>query len=167
MVSFADIAAAHERIRGQAKRTPVLTSSTVDALAGASVFFKCENFQRMGAFKFRGAFNALSQLNDEQRGRGENGPRGSLEKALADARAHRDEARASGNEEETAKAQSVVDELKARIAKGEEGKPRPEEGRRRQGGEGIEMLRKEVQGLREHIHRIEEILARLEAMERQ
>ncbi len=70
MVSFADIAAAHERIKGQAKRTPVLTSATVDALTGAKVFFKCENFQRMGAFKFRGAFNALSQLTDERRSRG-------------------------------------------------------------------------------------------------
>jgi threo-3-hydroxy-L-aspartate ammonia-lyase len=70
MVSFADIAAAHERIKGQAKRTPVLTSATIDALTGASVFFKCENFQRMGAFKFRGAFNALSQLNQQQRERG-------------------------------------------------------------------------------------------------
>jgi threonine dehydratase len=70
MVSFDDIAAAHERIRAQARRTPVLTSSTVDALTGASVFFKCENFQRMGAFKFRGAFNALSQLGPEERKRG-------------------------------------------------------------------------------------------------
>ena len=67
MVSFQDIAAAHERIKGQAKRTPVLTSATVDALTGASVFFKCENFQRMGAFKFRGAYNALSQLPQERR----------------------------------------------------------------------------------------------------
>jgi threonine dehydratase len=67
MVSFEDIAAAHERIKPQAKRTPVLTSATVDALTGASVFFKCENFQRMGAFKFRGAYNALSQLGPEQR----------------------------------------------------------------------------------------------------
>ncbi|HKX38194.1 MAG TPA: threo-3-hydroxy-L-aspartate ammonia-lyase [Burkholderiales bacterium] len=62
MVSFEDIAAAHERIRAHAKRTPVLTSATIDALTGAQVFFKCENFQRMGAFKFRGAFNALSRL---------------------------------------------------------------------------------------------------------
>jgi threonine dehydratase len=66
MVSFDDIARAHERIKPQAKRTPVLTSATVDALTGASVFFKCENFQRMGAFKFRGAFNALSQLKDSK-----------------------------------------------------------------------------------------------------
>jgi threo-3-hydroxy-L-aspartate ammonia-lyase len=70
MVTFADIAAAHERIKPQAKRTPVLTSATVDALTGAKVFFKCENFQRMGAFKFRGAFNALSQLNSAQREKG-------------------------------------------------------------------------------------------------
>src|SRR5262245_33510601 len=66
MVTFADIAAAHERIKPQAKRTPVLTSATVDALTGAKVFFKCENFQRMGAFKFRGAYNALSQLKKDR-----------------------------------------------------------------------------------------------------
>jgi threonine dehydratase len=70
MVSFDDIAAAHERIRPQAHRTPVLTSATVDALTGAKVFFKCENLQRMGAFKFRGAYNALSQLGPEERKRG-------------------------------------------------------------------------------------------------
>jgi threo-3-hydroxy-L-aspartate ammonia-lyase len=70
MVSFDDIAQAHERIRGQAKRTPVLTSATVDAFTGAQVFFKCENFQRMGAFKFRGAYNALSQLDDEKKRQG-------------------------------------------------------------------------------------------------
>ena len=70
MISFDDVARAHERIRAQAKRTPVLTSSSVDALTGASVFFKCENFQRMGAFKFRGAFNALSQLEEEKKGKG-------------------------------------------------------------------------------------------------
>ncbi|HZM35593.1 MAG TPA: threo-3-hydroxy-L-aspartate ammonia-lyase [Burkholderiales bacterium] len=67
MVSFADIAAAHERIQPHAKRTPVLTSATIDAMTGAQVFFKCENFQRMGAFKFRGAFNALSRLPEERR----------------------------------------------------------------------------------------------------
>ncbi len=67
-VTFDDVARAHERIGGQARRTPALTSATVDALTGAGVFFKCENFQRMGAFKFRGAYNALSQLSaDEQR----------------------------------------------------------------------------------------------------
>jgi threonine dehydratase len=67
MVSFDDIAKAHERIKAHAKRTPVLTSATVDALTGGSVFFKCENFQRMGAFKFRGAYNALAQLPEERR----------------------------------------------------------------------------------------------------
>jgi threonine dehydratase len=69
-LSFADVAAAHERIRGAAKRTPVLTSATIDALTGARVHFKCENFQRMGAFKFRGAYNALSQLSAEQKAKG-------------------------------------------------------------------------------------------------
>jgi threonine dehydratase len=69
-VTYADLAAAHARIRAFAKRTPVLTSSTVDALTGAKVHFKCENFQRMGAFKFRGAYNALSQLSAEQKRKG-------------------------------------------------------------------------------------------------
>ncbi len=69
-VSYEDIAGAHERIRPHARRTPVLTSSTVDALTGARVFFKCENLQRMGAFKFRGAYNALSQLNADERRKG-------------------------------------------------------------------------------------------------
>ena len=69
-VVLADIEAAAQRIKGHAHRTPVLTSSTVDRKTGGSVFFKCENFQRMGAFKFRGAFNALSQLKDEERNRG-------------------------------------------------------------------------------------------------
>jgi len=69
-VTYRDIEAAHERIRGAAKRTPVLTSATIDALAGAQVFFKCENFQRMGAFKFRGAYNALSQLTPEEKRKG-------------------------------------------------------------------------------------------------
>jgi threonine dehydratase len=69
-VTYADVAAAHERIKPFAKRTPVLTSSTIDALTGARVHFKCENFQRMGAFKFRGAHNALSQLSPEQKRKG-------------------------------------------------------------------------------------------------
>ena len=69
-VTFDDVARAHQRIAGHARRTPALTSATVDALTGASVFFKCENFQRMGAFKFRGAYNALSQLSAEEKRRG-------------------------------------------------------------------------------------------------
>jgi threo-3-hydroxy-L-aspartate ammonia-lyase len=67
MVSYADVAAAHERIKPHARRTPVMTSRQVDELTGARVFFKCENLQRMGAFKFRGAYNALSQLTPEQK----------------------------------------------------------------------------------------------------
>ena len=66
-VGHADIAAAAARLAGHANRTPVMTSRTVDARTGAKVFFKCENFQRMGAFKFRGAFNALAQLTPEQK----------------------------------------------------------------------------------------------------
>ena len=65
--TFADIIAAAQRIDGHAHRTPVLTSKTVDEELGATVFFKCENFQRMGAFKFRGAFNALSRFDAQQR----------------------------------------------------------------------------------------------------
>ncbi len=66
-IAFADIAAAAARLQGMAHRTPVLTSRTADARSGARVFFKCENFQRMGAFKFRGAYNALAQFTPEQR----------------------------------------------------------------------------------------------------
>jgi len=69
-VQYADVAAAGARLSGHAHRTPVMTSRTVDERTGAKVFFKCENFQRMGAFKFRGAFNALSQLSDAARRRG-------------------------------------------------------------------------------------------------
>ena len=64
------IAAAAERLRGVAHRTPVVTSRTLDARAGAHVFLKCENFQRMGAFKFRGAWNAISQLEPDEAARG-------------------------------------------------------------------------------------------------
>ena len=69
-ISFDDIAAAHDRIRDAAHRTPVLTSSTANALTDAQIFFKCENFQRMGAFKFRGAYNAISQFTPEQQAGG-------------------------------------------------------------------------------------------------
>ncbi len=69
-ISFSDIQAAAQRIKGVAHRTPVLTSQTADELTGASLFFKCENFQRMGAFKFRGAYNALAQFSEPQRQRG-------------------------------------------------------------------------------------------------
>ena len=65
--TYPDVAAAAERIEGMARKTPVMTSRTVDAELGANVFFKCENFQRMGAFKFRGAMNALLQFDERQR----------------------------------------------------------------------------------------------------
>lgn len=61
-VEYADVVAAAERIQGVAHRTPVLTSRTMDGLSGARLFFKCENLQRVGAFKFRGAYNAIVQL---------------------------------------------------------------------------------------------------------
>jgi threonine dehydratase len=68
--TYLDVEAAAARLAGHARRTPVMTSRTVDAASGAAVFFKCENFQRMGAFKFRGAFNALSKLSPDERVRG-------------------------------------------------------------------------------------------------
>ncbi len=69
-VTYDDVAAAARVLEGKAHRTPVLTSRTIDERTGAQVFFKCENFQRMGAFKFRGAYNALSNLSAGQKARG-------------------------------------------------------------------------------------------------
>jgi threo-3-hydroxy-L-aspartate ammonia-lyase len=66
-ICFDDIGAAALRLQGIAQRTPVMTSRTADEMTGAQLFFKCENFQRMGAFKFRGAYNALAQFTPEQR----------------------------------------------------------------------------------------------------
>lgn len=68
--SFSDVLAAHERIKPYIHRTPVLTSRVIDELAGAELFFKCENFQKAGAFKARGASNAVFGLSDEQAARG-------------------------------------------------------------------------------------------------
>lgn len=68
--TYDDVVAAAGRIEGHAHKTPVLTSRTVNQAFGAEVFFKCENFQRMGAFKFRGAFNALSRFDATQRKHG-------------------------------------------------------------------------------------------------
>lgn len=68
--TYDDVAAAAARLEGHARRTPVMTSRTIDEALGAQVFFKCENLQRMGAFKFRGAFNALSRFDAEQRRNG-------------------------------------------------------------------------------------------------
>jgi len=69
-IALSDIQAAAARIRGIAHRTPVLTSRTFDGLAGTSVFFKCENFQRGGAFKIRGASNFIYQIPKDQHQRG-------------------------------------------------------------------------------------------------
>ena len=69
-VTFADVAAAMDRIRAFARCTPVHTSSTLDRRTGAQVFLKCENFQKVGAFKFRGAANAVALLSQEERERG-------------------------------------------------------------------------------------------------
>jgi threonine dehydratase len=69
-VTYADVEAAAARLEGVAHRTPVATSSQFDALAGCEAYFKCENLQRMGAFKFRGAYNALSLLDAGERSRG-------------------------------------------------------------------------------------------------
>lgn len=65
--TFDDVVAASQRLSGVAHRTPVLTSRTADARSGASLFFKCENYQRMGAFKFRGGYNAIANLSEAQR----------------------------------------------------------------------------------------------------
>lgn len=69
-ITFEDVAAAHERLRGVAHHTPVLTSRTANERTGAQLFFKCENLQRMGAFKFRGAYNAIAQFTPEQKAGG-------------------------------------------------------------------------------------------------
>ena len=65
--TYDDVRAAAERLRGNAHRTPVMSSRTINRETGAELFFKCENLQRMGAFKFRGAFNALSKFDERQR----------------------------------------------------------------------------------------------------
>ena len=69
-VTYPDILAAADRLKGIAHRTPVATSHTLNEKVGAEVFLKCENLQRIGAFKFRGAYNALSRLSDAERQRG-------------------------------------------------------------------------------------------------
>lgn len=69
-ITFANIQEAAQRLSNVAHRTPVLTSSYLDQLAGNRLYFKCENFQRVGAFKFRGAYNAVAQLSSEEKRRG-------------------------------------------------------------------------------------------------
>lgn len=66
----ADVATAAERLAGVAHRTPVMTSHTADAALGCKIYFKCENLQRMGAFKFRGGYHAISRLDDAERAAG-------------------------------------------------------------------------------------------------
>lgn len=70
MVTFDDVQAAALHLKGVANLTPVMQSRTLNALTGADVYLKCENFQRIGAFKFRGAYNAISRLSPEERNRG-------------------------------------------------------------------------------------------------
>ncbi|AFY53023.1 threonine dehydratase [Rivularia sp. PCC 7116] len=70
LIRIADIRAAAKRLEGIAHRTPVLTSTTVNQITKSQVFFKCENFQRTGSFKFRGAYNSLSQLSESQKQKG-------------------------------------------------------------------------------------------------
>ena len=70
MISLDDVQAAARRIAGTAHRTPVLTSRALDQAVGATVFLKAENLQRVGAFKFRGAYNAVASLSDAERARG-------------------------------------------------------------------------------------------------
>ena len=70
MIEYADIVAAAERIAGVAHHTPAVTSRSVDERTGASVFLKAENLQRVGAFKFRGAYNKISRLSDDELRRG-------------------------------------------------------------------------------------------------
>jgi threonine dehydratase len=69
-IDFDDVARAHERIAGVAHRTPVMRCATADAQTGATLFFKCENLQRIGAFKIRGAYNAIAQFTPAQRAAG-------------------------------------------------------------------------------------------------
>lgn len=69
-IAFADVLAARERLRGVAHLTAVATSRTLDALAGRAIFLKCENLQRGGSFKFRGAYTMISQLPGNMRAHG-------------------------------------------------------------------------------------------------
>jgi len=68
--TFSDVQSAADRLSGIANRTPVMTSRTLNELVGCEVFLKCENFQRVGAFKFRGAYNTISRLSEDERRRG-------------------------------------------------------------------------------------------------
>ena len=69
-ISFSDVQDAYERVKSAVHRTPVITSNQINRLAGRELFFKCENLQKVGAFKFRGACNAVMQLSDEEAANG-------------------------------------------------------------------------------------------------
>ncbi|HEY9873561.1 MAG TPA: pyridoxal-phosphate dependent enzyme, partial [Candidatus Obscuribacterales bacterium] len=69
-VNYSDVKVAARNLEGKANRTPIITSTTVNQRTQSQVFFKCENFQRTGSFKFRGAYNALAHLSEEQKQRG-------------------------------------------------------------------------------------------------
>ena len=68
--SMDDVIAASKRIEGHGHRTPILTNKTIDELTGKKIFFKCENFQKIGAFKFRGGWNTISSLSGEEASKG-------------------------------------------------------------------------------------------------
>jgi len=70
MMELSDVREAYDRIKGNTVKTPVMTSTTIDSMTNCHVYFKCENFQRVGAFKFRGAFNTVSQLTAAERKKG-------------------------------------------------------------------------------------------------
>ena len=70
MLNFTDIQSAAARLKGVAHRAPILTSTTLNRMLGCEMFMKAENFQRMGAFKFRGGYNAINALTNAERARG-------------------------------------------------------------------------------------------------
>ena len=70
MVTLKDIASAHDRIRSYVHRTPVLTNNSLNELTGANLFFKCENFQKAGSFKIRGATNTVELLSQSEMDKG-------------------------------------------------------------------------------------------------
>ena len=70
MINKNDLIKCHDRIKPFIHNTPVLTSSSINKMIGANLFFKCDNFQKMGAFKMRGAANAILQLSEDQKKRG-------------------------------------------------------------------------------------------------
>ncbi|MGY5879990.1 MAG: threonine/serine dehydratase [Candidatus Thorarchaeota archaeon] len=70
MMELSDVREAYDRIKSHVVKTPVMTSTTIDGMTNCQVYFKCENFQRVGAFKFRGAFNTVAQLTEAERQKG-------------------------------------------------------------------------------------------------